>query len=480
MAVDKPVLNKKTRIWIVAAVIVLAVVSAFFWLGRSAVGNHEAYVGVTARNMLESGDWVRPVFNGEPRLQKTPLCYWLVGVGGKVFGEVNDFILRLPSASLAVLTAMAILYFVNQWLGIRAAAISAILWASCLGYIQFSHTGRPEMALSCFVTIGMLSFYSALQSQSRRKQVRYMLIFWVSFSLAMLAKGPAPLPLMMGPLFFYFAVFRKWKAIPKLLPVVGVIIFLVIFLPWPLLILSELPEAGQVWKDEYLGRAAGEYASGGKPFYYYFKVIFRLFAPWVAFVPMALASPFYRVWERKQKPMMYLWFWLVISILLMTVSGGKRQHYILPSIPALAIISGIILDDMLFIRKAYSKRFARNFVLIHLSAAAVLVGGISYWYASNPKSIDHNYVIKDFAIRTSQLVGDEEGLTAYCKVNPSFVYYCKRDVAVETDLGKITELYDGGNCILAVGDKAEELGSREGFEALLAGIDDGRVVFKKR
>ena len=44
----------------------------------------------------------------------------------------------------------------------------------------------------------------------------------------MLAKGPAPLPLIVPALFFYFAVFRKWKLIPKLLPIAGVILFLLI------------------------------------------------------------------------------------------------------------------------------------------------------------------------------------------------------------------------------------------------------------
>ena len=87
----------------------------------------------------------------------------------------------------------------------------------------------------CFLT-----FYSAVSAKSRKRQIIYMLVFWISFGLANLAKGPAPLPLVLVPLFFYVAVFRRWKQIPKLLPIIGVVIFLAIVLPWPLAIASRL------------------------------------------------------------------------------------------------------------------------------------------------------------------------------------------------------------------------------------------------
>ena len=479
MPIDKYVLKKESRKWVVAAVIIIAAVVGFSFLDSGAVGNHEAYVGVAARNMIESGDWVVPTFNGQPRLQKTPLCYWLVASAGMVVGQVNDFALRLPSAVLAVLSVIAILYFVSERFGLRIAAISAMFWVLSLGYIRYGHTGRPEMALASFVTIAMLSFYSGLKTQSRKKQIRYMLVFWISFALAMLAKGPAPLPLILPALFFYMAVFRKFKAIPKLLPIVGVIVFLLIVVPWPVMAGLKCPQAIGIWKDEFFGRAAGEYASGGKPFYYYFRVIFTLFAPWVAFVPLAVMAPFYRVWERKQKPMLYFWFWLVVSILMMTVAGGKRAHYILPAIPALAVLSGIILDDMLFIRKAYSKKFATNFVLIHIIAVVTVGIGLGIWSLKNKKELDHNAVIKDFALKTSQILEKGQDLTAYCKVNSSFIYYFDGQVGVETDLEKIYELYSNGGSIIATGRNLETLESDGRFKVVFKGLDNGRGLLRK-
>ena len=90
------------------------------------------------------------------------------------------------------------------------------------------------MGLVFFVTLCLLSFYSAITSEGRRSRVVFMLIFWVSFALGNLAKGPAPVVYVLLPAGLYIAVRREWRVIPKLLPVWGIIICLVIILPWPL------------------------------------------------------------------------------------------------------------------------------------------------------------------------------------------------------------------------------------------------------
>ena len=159
--------TKKSKFLLIIAVMAFAAVVSFWTLSDEPLDDHECLVSVTAREMLQTGDWVLPRFNGEIRLQKTPLCYWLVASVAKVTGKVDEFSARLPSACFAVLSAAAILYFVSQWLGIEIAALSAAVWVSTLAFIRYSHSARPEMALCSLVTISMLSFYSAMQTQSK-------------------------------------------------------------------------------------------------------------------------------------------------------------------------------------------------------------------------------------------------------------------------------------------------------------------------
>jgi len=318
--------------------------------------------------MLANGDWVMPSFNGEPRLQKTPLSYWLVAMTAKVTGKVDEFTARLPSAISAILSVAVIIYFISKWLSLRVALLAASVWVTSLGYIRYSQNARPEMLMTFFTTLCFLSFYTAIESSEKKQRVRYMLIFWFSFGIANLAKGPAPIPMVLFPLFCYVMIFRKWKMIPKLLPVLGPIIFLAIILPWPLAIAYRVNWDLTLWKHEFFDRFFGDYASGSKPIYYYLPTMFILMVPWVALLPGALAAPFFKVWQDKLKVMRFLLTWFVAGLIFITIAGGKRQHYILPFMPAVAILVGIILNDMIFERKAHTAKQAKDFLRWHLVA----------------------------------------------------------------------------------------------------------------
>jgi 4-amino-4-deoxy-L-arabinose transferase-like glycosyltransferase len=510
---------KRTKGLIVCGVLLLSAVSASWTLSDKPLNNHECFVSITAREMLESGDWTRPTCNGEPRLQKTPLSYWLVAGLAKITGRVDEFTTRLPSAIFGVLSVAAILYFVNQWLTFRIAVISAGVWATSVGYICYAHNARPEMALAFFVLLCFLSFYSALTAQNRRQQIAYMLVFWVSFGLGNLAKGPAPLPLVLIPLFFYVAIFRQWKKLFNWVSVIGLIIFLAIVLPWPLAIAHKLNWDLTLWKREFVDRFFGDYVSGNKPFYYYLLEMFIFILPWVAFLPMALAAPFYRVWNKKRLVMQFLWLWFVVNLVFITISGGKRQHYILPSMPAMAILIGILMEDMVFVRKAYTQKYARDILRNHivvvitaaiagpvyvaktnsqLLAGAIIIGivtivvaaviavlfsrgkpafacwvtfagivvlvMIAYIVFVNP--LNYNQPSKQFTqiVVEKVPVAEKEKLIAYKSASTRFIHYFGRPVPEIKTKSEVDKLYNEGWWVVAFGKYLDELLQNEQFE----------------
>lgn len=370
---------RKTKRLIVCGVLLLSAVSASWTLSERPLNNHECFVSITAREMLESGNWVLPTCNGENRLQKTPLSYWIVAGLAKITGRVDEFTTRLPSVIFGVLSVAAVLYFVNQWLSFRISVISGCVWATSVGFVSYAHNARPEMILTFFILLCFLSFYSAINEKDRRKQVIYMLVFWISFALGNLAKGPAPLPLVLIPLFFYVSIFRRWKNLFNWVSVAGLIIFLAIVLPWPLAIAHKLNWDLTLWKKEFVDRFFGDYAPGNKPIYYYLLNMFLLILPWAAFLPMALAAPFFKVWNKKRPVMQFLWLCFVADLVFLTISAGKRQHYILPIMPVMAILIGILIEDMAFTLKAYTQKYARDVLRSHIVVVvAAVIAGIIY------------------------------------------------------------------------------------------------------
>lgn len=509
--------SKRTKYLVILGILILSAVSASWTLSGRPLNNHECFVSITAREMLESGDWVWPTCNDKPRLQKTPLSYWLVAGFAKITGGVDEFTARLPSAVFGVLSAAAVLYFVNRWLTFRIAAVSTGVWITSLGYIRYTHNARPEMALTFFILLCFLSFYSSVNAKNRRRQVAYMFVFWISFALGNLAKGPAPLPLVLLPLFFYVAIFRRWKKLFNWGTVTGFIVFLIIVLPWPLAIANRLDWDLILWKKEFVDRFFGDYDSGSKAIYYYLPRMFMFIAPWVAFLPMALAAPFFRVWNKKQPVMQFLWLWFVVDLVFLTVAGGKRQHYILPLMPAMAILIGILIEDMAFVRKAYTLKYAadtlRNHIVVIVAGA---VGGMIYAAIAHPEMLTRAIIVAAAMIITvavvtalfakgkpafacgavfvgivvltmiayvifinplnynrpsrqfTQTVVDKvpasDKLIAYKSASMRFIHYFGRPVPEIKTVPKTRKLYDEGCWVVAFGRFLDELLENDGFE----------------
>ncbi|MGA2915704.1 MAG: glycosyltransferase family 39 protein [Sedimentisphaerales bacterium] len=509
--------TKKSGHLLVIACLAYAIIISFWSLSNQPLDNHECLVSVTSREMLRTGNWVLPKFDEEVRLQKTPLCYWLVAAVAEVTGKVDEFSARLPSACFAVLSVAAILYFISQWLGIEIAALSAAVWISTLAFIRYSHSARPEMALCSLVTISMLSFYSGLLSHSKRRRILFMLVFWISFALAMLAKGPAPLVLVIPPIFFYFVLFRQWNRVKDTLPVIGTILFLLIVLPWPIMVAAKAPQGWMFWKREFIDRFMGDYASGRKQFWYYLMVVFLFAAPFSAFLPYTFVSSFYSIWGKKRPAMWYLWLWFIGNIVIMTISGGKRQHYILSAFPAFSILAAICLYDMIFELKAFNSKQVKSLFVGHLIAVAAAAAGLLYWAFAREKSfiwpsihtamvifimiglivvlfmqkrpvaamvllfagccaitmmafvyfivpLDFNIPSRSFSLEIGKIVSPDKELVAFNYVSARTIHYAGRGIPEIFDLAEIRTLYEKGTWIIATGDDYKKIMNTGGFD----------------
>jgi 4-amino-4-deoxy-L-arabinose transferase-like glycosyltransferase len=502
--------GKNGVVFVVLGVLALSAIAALWTLSAGSLDNHECFVSVTSREMLTDGNWIMPTFNGQPRLQKTPLSYWIVACISSMAGGVNEFTARLPSAMFAVLSVCAILYFVGQWLSFRTAVVCAGVWLTSFGYIRYSHNARPEMALTFFVVLCFLSFYSAVAASSRKRQIIYMLVFWVSFGLGNLAKGPAPIAMVGIPVLAYIAVTKQWRFIGKMLPVWGVAIFLLIMLPWPIAAAYKVNWDVVIWKREFVDRFFGGLDPLPKPFYYYLPLMFMFIAPWVAFLPMAIAAPFYKVWGEKRPAMRFLWVFFVADLVFLFLSGGKRQHYIMPIMPAAAILVGIVLDDMIFENKAFLVGQARGVLRMHLVAAFLLAAGlVGYsafcWRQFLPASLvtagviaatavvvgvlfarkkplvacggvfagivavsmtvwvgfinplGYNEPSRHFMQAVAQTVPAAEAMISYKAITPRVIHYFGRPIRVVMDEAEVYKYYQQGYWVITFGGGLDEL-----------------------
>lgn len=499
----------KKEYYSVIGILLLSTILSFWMLSFQSLDSHECFVSVTAREMLTDHEYAWPKLNNRPRLQKTPLNYWLVAGVGALTGSVDEFSARLPSAAAAVGSTLVILFYLCRWFPFRTAAMAAAVWTTSLACIRCSHSARPDMVMAFFTILCTLCFYAIATSSDPKSCACQRWIFWIAFALANLAKGPAPVAYVGVPIIGYMILTRDWKVIGKLISLSGIMVCLLILLPWPLFIARRLNWDLILWKHEFIDRFFGDYVPGNYPIYYYFVIMFKYVAPWVVFLPIALLAPINKFWSEKRPAMMFFWTWFVAGLIFLTIDGGKRQHYILPIMPAMAVLIGLLLDDMIFIRRVCTPDFARGILWIHIvlfavcSIAGPIVIAMKYRSFLTPvlwlslvmlgatmlmtMSIRLNYLrravmiifaatglyilicfyafsdvldidkhSRDFARSVARMVPPGGTLIGYRSLSSRFVHYYGKSVPCLETLSSIKTAYDQGDWIVCLTDDISE------------------------
>lgn len=380
MQLDPP--SKKRRnffqqpsknIWIFSIIwLVLISWIGFLWnLGSiGLVDKTEPMFVEAARQMVVTGDWITPYWNGETRFDKPPLSYWLMAIAFKLFG-VNEWAARIPSALMAI--ALVVLgFYTLRYFGISNLSSSpdnpqqeSKLWIGAwLGagiialnpaWIAWGRTGVSDMYLSSSMGMGLLSFFlgyaveekqSPSKSRFSTKDIWYIL-FYIFMALAVLAKGPIGLVLpvfIISAFLFYVGKLKEVFSEMKLLR--GSLIFLVIALPWFILVTLA---NGQEYINVFFGyhnfqRFTSVVSDHPGPWYYFIPVVLVALIPWSIYLPAAIIL--LRFWDRdlwrsKKRSThlgLFALFWFFIIFIFFSASSTKLPSYVLPAIPAGAIL----------------------------------------------------------------------------------------------------------------------------------------------
>jgi 4-amino-4-deoxy-L-arabinose transferase-like glycosyltransferase len=183
-----------------------------------------------------------------------------------------------------------------------------------------------------------------------RRQV-YMDWFFLVNGIAVLAKGPVAPGLTGLTLLLWFVVTGEWKLLRTLGLVRGAFIACVVCLPWHF---AMFLRDGLGWLNEYvsqhlLGRVfKGAHGDRGT-FEYYAEQLGVGMWPWVALIPAALAHLAMGLRPRTREQHLRLLFaiWAIAGFAFFTFTQTKFHHYILPTVPALAMVVAFWIDDLL-------------------------------------------------------------------------------------------------------------------------------------
>jgi len=357
------------RRFVLILILLLAVTPYFVRLGASSLwDSNEAFYAETPREMIETGDYINPSFNYQPRFNKPPLSYWVVAGFYKLFG-ISESVERLAIA-LAALAMIATAYGLGHAvLSKEAGLLAAIGLAASPRFLMFSRRIMIDVYLAMFMSLALLLFILAERHPERRRL--FLAAMYASISLGILTKGPVAALLPALACVIYLAIDRRLKEIRRLMLPAGAAIMALIVLPWYLAVYLQHGWgyiASFILRDN-LSRY-GELAWGPSrgPLFYAGVIIGDFFPLSLFLVPALWFEIRERLSQRRARAfpiaaedrsidpelrttrgasqethVLLLITWITVIVVFFSFSKSKEDLYILPIYPAAAAIAGRVM-----------------------------------------------------------------------------------------------------------------------------------------
>jgi 4-amino-4-deoxy-L-arabinose transferase-like glycosyltransferase len=319
----------------------LAVMLAVVWLatlaGRPLFNPDEARYAEIPREMLSGGDWVIPHLNGLDYIEKPPLQYWATALMYRWFG-VSEFSARLYTA-LTALGTITLVALIGTRLGgkdggLRAAAVAAGMFM----VVVLGQLITLDMSLTFCMTASLAGFL--LAQQAAKSSFKWMLMAWIAAALGVLTKGLVAAAIPAAVLVIYSLCARDWSPWRRLHPAWGLPLFLGITVPWHWLAALRLSDFLQFFfVHEHFARYLTPIAEREEPWWFFGYVFLIGTVPWTLPALRVLLSGWrVRAGGGAFNPSLFLWIWLVFVCVFFSLSDSKLMPYILPALPALAVL----------------------------------------------------------------------------------------------------------------------------------------------
>jgi 4-amino-4-deoxy-L-arabinose transferase-like glycosyltransferase len=302
------------------------------------------YIAV-AWEMWQRGEFLVPIFNGEPYSHKPPLFFWLIHAGWWLFG-VNEWTARLLAPLLTLLSLVATAGLARRLWPDDAVTprLTPLVLFACVLLVAFFTWLQIDMLLVLMTVLAMHGVLLAAQGSRRG-----WLLTGVALGLGILAKGPVSLlhilpPALFAPLWLAdrpAGGWRRWYAGV----LAAVVIAAAMALAWAL---PAAAAGGEAYSRAILwGQTAGrvvESFAHAHPAWWYLPWLPVLFAPWI-FLPW-LWTAARAAWPAQDVGLRFCMIWMLAVFVLLSLVSGKQLKYLLPLLPAFALLVSRVLACM--------------------------------------------------------------------------------------------------------------------------------------
>jgi 4-amino-4-deoxy-L-arabinose transferase-like glycosyltransferase len=270
--------------------------------------------------MVERGDWIVPRFLGGAFLDKPILFFWTQAASIRAFG-MSTAAARLPGMVFALLGIVTTGWLASILFSHQIGWIAAGCYATMVLPFLLAQVPVHDIALVPFTNLALGFLWRS----------RWWLA-GVMLGVSILTKGLEGVAIVGAGYALYLVITRvlTWRLVARGAIVVAIAVL--VALPWYVAMNAREPGYLQYYfvDRHLLGFATQTQEHSGQPWWFYVPLVVGGGLPWIAFIGLA---------RRKAAPYTVVWTWLVTALVLLTLSQSKAVTYILPAMPAIAILA---------------------------------------------------------------------------------------------------------------------------------------------
>lgn len=320
----------------------------FFGIGHlPLLGPDEPRYAQIGREMFLSGDYVTPTLGGYTWFEKPSLLYWMIAAAFKIFG-VSDWSARLGPAVCGLLTIAAVGFVGREIDKSQSPGFgfwSLVVTATCLGLIVFSRAASFDVVVT-MTTTWSLAFFLMRELTKRRG---FLIGFYVFVGVSLLAKGLVGVVIPFGVVGVYYLLRRAWPDRSVWFSLLwGVPLAIAVSAIWygPVIARHGWSFVDEFFVQHHFARYVSNKYQHPQPIYFYPAIILMLTLPWTHFFVEALIKVRRWTWRGDDQLSLVRVFslaWLLLTIVFFSFSGSKLPGYVLPALPAAALLVADVL-----------------------------------------------------------------------------------------------------------------------------------------
>lgn len=324
----------------------------------------ETRYAIMSRDLLNSGNWNLLLLNSIPFFEKPPLYFWLVACSIKLFGNFSAFAVRFPIALISTFLIFFTYFFGKKIISRKFGLYSSIILLTSVFFLVLSHVAILDMVLTVCIASALYCSFLAYNVSDKYKKYCWW-GFWTFAGLGFLAKGILAIAIPLVVIFIYGFITKTLKEFFRPINIIlGLIIFLLIIMPWHVIMFKDY---GWQFVNEYFVKhhfarlLTSENLGRKRSFFYFIPVFIVAFMPWTFIFLAALGQECKKLIDKfnlikgnlyeklcltltpenkEQRFLLFISLFFVVVFGVMSVSSTKLPTYILPALPAAALLTG--------------------------------------------------------------------------------------------------------------------------------------------